>query len=177
MIYKEKPEMVSTVRELGGWRTTITMDVRELTSKELAAYNDGQPEEEPVATAWTGEEIAALHHQDRCPDMKQVRQLIVRHIDAQTDAKILQGFVWQGHPVWLSAENQFNFKAAFDLAMQTQGATLPVTFKLGERDGQPVYYTFETMDDFRDFYVGAMGYIQRCLQEGWKEKDELIIDN
>ena len=39
----------------------------------------------------------------------------------QTDEKILSGFVWKGMKVWLSAENQFNYKAAFDLAMQTAG--------------------------------------------------------
>jgi hypothetical protein len=34
-------------------------------------------------------------------------------------------------PVWLSTENQFNYKAAFDLATQTGGKSLPVTFKFG----------------------------------------------
>lgn len=40
---------------------------------------------------------------------------------------------YQGALVWLSRENQINYKAAFDLAMQFGGqhGTLPVTFKLG----------------------------------------------
>ena len=41
-------------------------------------------------------------------------------------------------PVWLSSENQFNYKAAYDLAVQTGGATLPVTFKFGTDEVPPI---------------------------------------
>ena len=78
-------------------------------------------------------------------------------------------------PVWLSMENQFNFKSAYDIAVQKNGATLPVTFKLGERDGNPVYYTFETMADADDFYISAVSFIQQTLQEGWVEKDNIDL--
>ena len=101
-----------------------------------------------------------------------VKTAILNDINQRTDEKILSGLVWQDKPVWLSQENQFNFKAAYDLAVQTQGATLPVTFKLGEaEDGTPVYHTFETMEDSTDFYTAAVNHIHQSVADGWLEKD------
>ena len=109
-----------------------------------------------------------------------VKEAIIADINARTDERIVSGFVWtpegsdSGIPVWLSTENQFNFKAAYDLAVQTGGATLPVTFKLGEReDGTPVYHTFETMAGAQDFYVKAVAHINQTLAAGWQEKDAI----
>lgn len=103
-----------------------------------------------------------------------VKTAILNDINKRTDEKILSGLVWQDKPVWLSQENQFNFKAAYDLAVQTQGATLPVTFKLGEQeDGTPVYHTFETMEDSTDFYTAAVNHIHQSVSDGWQEKDAI----
>ena len=103
-----------------------------------------------------------------------VKTAILGDINHRTDEKILSGLVWQDKPVWLSQENQFNFKAAYDLAVQTQGATLPVTFKLGEaEDGTPVYHTFETMEDSTDFYTAAVNHIHQSVADGWAEKDTI----
>lgn len=109
------------------------------------------------------------------PTKEEVRNVLIDHINSKTDEKILSGFVWRDMPVWLSMENQFNFKSAYDIAVQKNGATLPVTFKLGERDGHPVYYTFETMADADDFYISAVSFIQQTLQEGWVEKDNIDL--
>ena len=112
--------------------------------------------------------------------LQTVKDAIIDDINARTDEKIISGFVWSPQaggdaiPVWLSTENQFNFKSAYDLAVQKQGATLPVTFKMGEHaDGTPVYHTFETMEDADDFYLQAVGYINQCLEAGWTEKDSI----
>jgi len=105
-----------------------------------------------------------------------IKSSIIGDINRRTDAKILSGLVWKGKPVWLSQENQFNFKAAYDLAVQTQGATLPVTFKLGEQeDGTPVYHTFETMEDSTDFYTAAVNHIHNTVADGWAEKDAIDL--
>lgn len=104
------------------------------------------------------------------PRLADIRAIIKETINNETDRKILEGFVWKGMPVWLSTENQFNYKAAYDLAVQTNGATLPVRFKFGT-DAAPVYYTFENLEDFADFYAQAMVHINTVLNEGWAEKD------
>lgn len=104
------------------------------------------------------------------PSLADIRTIIKETINNETDRKILEGFVWKGMPVWLSTENQFNYKAAYDLAVQTNGATLPVRFKFGT-DVAPVYYTFKSLEDFADFYAQAMVHINTVLNEGWAEKD------
>ena len=113
-------------------------------------------------------------------NLQMVKDAIIADINARTDEKIVGGLVWTPQaggdpiPVWLSSENQFNFKSAYDLAVQKQGATLPVTFKMGEdEEGNPVYHTFKTMEDADDFYLQAMAYIKTTLAAGWSEKDSI----
>ena len=124
-------------------------------------------------------------------DIDIIKKAITDDINKQTDEKILNGFVWNDNPVWLSSENQFNFKAAYDLAIQTNGASLPVKFKIGEtpvtyvnkgteeepiwvkEGGEPIYHIFETVEDLADFYTKAVAHINNCLNEGWQKKDSI----
>ena len=71
--------------------------------------------------------------------------------------------------MWLSTENQFNYKTAYDLAIQTNGATLPVTFKFGT-DDNPIFHKFSNMEEFTEFYTASALFIQQTLQEGWDKK-------
>lgn len=120
------------------------------------------------------------HVFDHKPTEQEIRDVIIAQINADTDRKILTGFVWTplgetaGMNVWLSTENEFNFKAAYDLAIQTGGATLPVKFKLGEDEsGYAVYHTFISLEEFTDFYTKAIAYVNQTLNEGWQEKDNI----
>lgn len=97
-------------------------------------------------------------------------------IDAETDEKILKGHIWNDTPIWLSSENQFNFKAAYDIAFQTNGMNIPITFKLGEKDGEPIFHTFETVDELQEFYLSCVAHINACLNEGWEKKDALTAE-
>lgn len=123
---------------------------------------------------YTWNEIYFYKKQTPNLSLEQVKEAVVRDINAQTDEKIQFGFVWNGKPVWLSSENQFNFKAAYDLAIQTQGQSLPIKFKLGEdKEGKPIYHIFEEITEFTDFYTKALTFINQCLNEGWKLKDSI----
>lgn len=114
---------------------------------------------------------------DHKPDRSELRADIEGLINGLTDDNILRGYVWKENPVWLSSENQFNFKAAYDLAFQTNGASLPARYKLGEdKDGNPIYYDFEDLATFQDFYLGAITWIQKCINAGWEEKDAVDYD-
>ena len=106
------------------------------------------------------------------PSVDMVRQLILSWMNDRIDETILSGFTYDGHEVWLSQENQFNYKSAYDLAVQTQGKTLPVTFKLGT-DEEPFYKTFDKVDELRDFYTKVVAFIQKTLAEGWGKKDSI----
>lgn len=109
---------------------------------------------------------------DHKPTLEEIRGTIVKFHNGQVDAKILSGFSWKDMPVWLSSENQFNYKASFDLAVQTNGQNLPVRFKFGT-DKDPKYYDFKTVDELSDFYTSAIKFINDTLQAGWAEKDSI----
>lgn len=106
------------------------------------------------------------------PSIEQVKGIVLNAMNKEIDQKILSGFIWKDMSVWLSSENQFNYKAAYDLAVMSQGKTLPTIFKFGTTDN-PVYYSFESLEDISDFYISAMAYINTCLAEGWKKKDSI----
>ena len=112
---------------------------------------------------------------------EQIQEIVQAAIQApswknsQTDAAILSGFAYNGAHVWLSVENQYNYKAAYDLAVQTGGETLPVTFKFGS-DEQPEYHTFTQLEELKDFYTKAVGFIQTVLAEGWEKKDKFNLE-
>ena len=124
-------------------------------------------------------EVYLYKKQNSQVTLQTVKDAIYADINAQTDMKIVSGLVWESAdgemiPVWLSTENQFNFKSAYDLAVQKNGATLPVTFKMGEtEDGEPVYHTFSTMEESDDFYTKAVAFINQTLAEGWQRKDSI----
>lgn len=104
------------------------------------------------------------------PIESELKEDIVEHINKLTDAKILTGFTYEGSLVYLSAENQFNYKAAFDLCMLTDGSNLPVTFKFEQEDA-PKYRQFNTKEELREFYLLAVSFVSKTLAEGWAEKD------
>lgn len=109
---------------------------------------------------------------DHKPTLRELKQDISSLINSETDAQILTGFKWNGKPVYLSAENQMNFKAAYDIARDTDGATLPVKFKLGEdENGDPVYHTFTKLEPLADFVKKALSFVVATLNEGWVKKD------
>lgn len=116
------------------------------------------------------------HTFDHKPTLSEIRELIISTIDTATQEKIVRGFVWNDISVYLSTENQFNFKAAYDMAEMSQGETLPVKFKLGEDEaGHPIYHEFTSIDDIRDFYSKAMNHINQTLNDGWTEKDAVNL--
>lgn len=106
------------------------------------------------------------------PTLDTIKNIILTWHNNQIDKKILSGFVWKDMQVWLSSENQFNYKASYDLAIQTNGANLPIKFKFGTTE-EPIYYTFESVDDLAEFYISAMNFINTTLNEGWAKKDAI----
>lgn len=106
------------------------------------------------------------------PTFEDIQNIVLNGMNKEIDRNILEGFVWKNMAIWLSTENQFNYKAAYDLAVQTNGMNLPITFKFGTTQ-EPIYYTFENVQDLSDFYISAMSYINTRLSEGWVKKDSV----
>lgn len=108
------------------------------------------------------------HDFDHRPTADEVRALFVELVNEKVQQSILTGFTYEDHPVWLSTENQLNFRSA---------PTVPVRFKLGEEeDGSPVYHTFTTQKELTAFNKAVADYIAACLNEGWTEKDAFDME-
>lgn len=128
-------------------------------------YVDAEKVETDVAT-WTE---AIIYPK---PSLNEIKDFILGVINENTDKKILSGFKWKDMQVWLSSENQFNYKATYDLAVMKESDVLPVVFKFGSSNN-PIYYEFTTVDELEDFYLNAITYIRDTLADGWKMKDSI----
>lgn len=129
----------------------------------MKANAKGEEVESPLAT-W--QEYTFNH----IPTLSEIKSVITDYYNKLIDETILTGFVWNDMNVWLSSENQFNYKVAYDLAVQTNGASLPITFKFENENGT-VYYEFKNLEEMSDFYVKCVNYVQTVLMNGWKQKD------
>jgi hypothetical protein len=109
---------------------------------------------------------------DHKPTINDIKSAIISHYNKIIDNNIVNGFVWKDMLIQLTLENQFNYKAAYDLAVQTNGATLPVMFKFGDSIN-PIYYTFKDLNDINDLYISSINHIQKCLSDGWNVKDNI----
>jgi hypothetical protein len=112
---------------------------------------------------------------DHKPTADEIKLVVMEWYNEQINQEILSGFKYDGSTVWLSSENQFNYKAQYDLAVQNKRKNLPVTFKFGT-DEQPVYREFTTVSDLSDFYTKAMQHIQTVLADGWEQKDSFNVN-
>lgn len=108
------------------------------------------------------------------PSESEIKDVVIRWFNLETEKRIQSGFEWNGLPVWLSLENQFNYKSAFDTAVMSNGATLPVMFKFGT-DEEPIYHEFTTVEELSDFYYKVSAHIQAALKEGWNHKESFNI--
>ena len=112
---------------------------------------------------------------DHKPTLQEIHATIDAYYNGLVDEKIATGYEWHGTPVYLSMENQINFKAAHDLCVQN-GSVLggALKFKLSEdENGVPVYYTFTELAELGEFYSGAVAFNNTCLNEGWAKKDSV----
>ena len=150
--------------------------VRETYSQTIISYSI-TPEPDGVHATWY--EVYFNKKEVQKPSLEQIKDAVISDINAQTDEKILSGFVWTpegGEPinVWLSAENQRNFSEAQRMAEKYGDRVLPLRFKLGEdAEENPVYHVFETVEELDNFYAEAFAFVNQCLNEGWARKDSI----
>lgn len=126
------PKVECINKRLGKWR--VRYDYKEETDQNIGG------------TYVTFVETEFAHK----PTIEEVKSFVLGIENQMTNDAIISGFRWKDMPVWLSSENQFNYKAVYDLAVQTNGASLPVTFKFGDNDN-PVYHKFTTLEELTDF--------------------------
>ena len=151
-------------------RKTNFIPYKKYNDKHVVIMFDYKPvlkdgKETPLAT-W--EE----HRFNFIPTMDDIKQIVIDYYNKQIGNEIISGLVWKGMKIWLSTENQFNYKATYDLTIQTKGENLPIVFKFGDEENV-VYYEFTNVDELTDFYMSSIKHIQNTLEKGWKEKDKI----
>jgi hypothetical protein len=164
MEVKNKKKYFKPYNKVNDKHVTIMWDYKPI----FKANAKGEQIESPLAT-WQE------HTFNHIPTLSEIKAVITDYYNKLIDQSILSGLVWNGMKVWLSSENQFNYKVAYDLAVQTNGATLPIVFKFGD-DEETVYYEFKTLEDLSNFYITSINYVQTVLQEGWNKKDKINWD-
>ena len=126
-------------------------------------------------------EIYIYKAQKSSISLQDVKDAIIKDIDSRTDEKILCGYPWtvlhgddagKAVKVWLSKENQTNYKAKYDLHFQKPEAlTFPTTYKIAEDDDKnAIFEEFATFEELEQFYLGGIAYIEATVQAGWVEK-------
>lgn len=107
------------------------------------------------------------------PSEDMIRSTIINYFNKKCDTEILCGHKLEDDTlVWLSDENQKNFSTAWSIAQLTKGLNLPVTYKFGT-DKEPVYKTFNTVEDLDGFILPAFAHIKSVLDKYWKIKDDV----
>ena len=107
------------------------------------------------------------------PNVKTIKNALEEYINNNVVKKITNDFMFDEKKIHLTKENQMNYKAAYDLAVQTNGANLPYKIKTSDKNGNTQYIVFNTVDELSMFYVAMNAHINRCIEEGWRKKDAI----
>lgn len=110
------------------------------------------------------------------PSLDTIKNTITGYINQQTKSNIENRFRWNDMSINLTLENQIDYKLLFDTTMLLDGLNLPekIKFKI---NGKNIYYSFETIDDMKDFIISMNNHIRKCLEVGNKMKEEINYDN
>lgn len=103
------------------------------------------------------------------PSLEEIKKDVMSVLNEKIEEEIISGFKWEDATVWLTVENQSNYFRSFVMCVLTEGATLPITFKIGT-DDNPKLVTFNSLEELQPFIVGAFKHIHDTLERGWRTK-------
>lgn len=124
----------------------------------------------------------ATHLFDHQPTHEEVTELIYGAINEACDEAILTGCTYttlEDTPhrcqLYLNQQNQFNWKAIYDMAKHSGGGNLPAILKLGISDEDAYYYTITTMRQLEHFILSVFKHIETTLASCWMAKQHLNL--
>lgn len=106
------------------------------------------------------------------PSVDTIKNDLEEIFNSFTAEKITNGFYWNDLNISLTKENQINYKASYDLAIQSGGKNLPIRIK-ATKNGKVEYMVFFTIAEVEDFYLAVNRHINNCLEDGWQKKDAI----
>lgn len=143
--------------------------IRSDRSRLIVAYNC-QPLEDNIHATWC--EIYFYKKPHPIVTLDDIKSAILEDIDDEVKRMIIETMTWDNKQVWLSIENQQNYKTALDVAKETDGSNLPVKVKIGSED-ESTYATFSTINALKQFWLACCNHISNCRSYGWNLKDNI----
>lgn len=143
--------------------------IRSDRSRLIVSYNC-QPQEDNIHSIWCEVYFYKKPHPHVSND--DIKAAILEDVDNEVKRLIIETMTWNDKQVWLSIENQQNYKTALDVAEATGGENLPVNFKLGNED-EPTYVTFSTIESLKEFWLACANHISNSIHWGWQLKDSI----
>lgn len=106
------------------------------------------------------------------PSINDIKKIINNYYNNIIKNNIENNFIWNNMNIKLTLENQINYKLLFDTTMLLNGSNLPekVKFKVGNEN---IYYSFEDIDDMKDFIIAMNEHIRIYLNKGYDLKDSV----
>jgi len=109
---------------------------------------------------------------DLKPTLESIRNEIESYINNETKKAISERFTWNGMSIFLSMENQIDYKLLYDVTVMQDGANLPAKLRF-KVDGEYIYYEIETIDEFKDFMIAMNNHIRTALNSGYAKKESI----
>lgn len=109
------------------------------------------------------------------PSLLVIKDTINSAINERTKSYIVNNFRWNGMSIYLSLEKQIDYTLLFNTTLLLDGSNLPEQVKF-RVNGENVYYTFENIDDMKDFMIAMNNHIRMHVANGNKAKEEVNYD-
>lgn len=109
---------------------------------------------------------------DYKPSLSDIKKEIESYINETTKNSIIKDFRWNNMSIDLKIEDQLNYKLLFDISMLENGNNLPQSVKFKYKD-QNIMYTFESLDEMKDFIISMNNHIRKYLLKGDELKESI----
>ena len=129
----------------------------------------GEDNKETIFAEW----VETILQKDA--SFEEIKDIILNYYNSIIKKEIISGFVWKGHKVWLSEENQINYKSLYDLLKDEGKEKINIVLKFGD-DINIEYYKMTSLKEFKTFYIDYLSYIKETIKNGWEIKDKINWD-
>ena len=121
-----------------------------------------------------GENAAEWYYfiKDYKPSISDIKSEIESYINECTKNNIINNFKWNNMVISLTVEDQLNYKLLFDVTMLRNGDNLPETVKFKYKN-KNVFYTFESLDEMKEFIICMNNHIRNCILQGNELKESI----
>lgn len=108
-------------------------------------------------------------------DIEVIKSTINNYYNELCSDEILKGFKLDSDIVWLSSENQINYKIYYDFALFNHQNDLefqPIKIKIGD-ETESKYHTFQSFEEYQKFVFDYAEHIQNTISKYWELKDSI----